>query len=574
MSEQGPRLDVLVDFPDDCGQGEYTRETVDQLMARVRQMGAARVYWNYYGNADEEMFFWDVPDDKATRNRTATYRALNGSLGVAVEAAHRHGMQFFAIIKPYETGIASMFHEGTEEERTYGRVPRLGGSMYWVTRFVHENPSKRIRRRTHYVPPDVGTRRVCSIKLYKVDHEPTRIGAENLEIWTNSVNCRYVKRDVPLDLSQSVEPAPCDVEDFEGRILARQGSASRVLTLAGLDLADKYIAITTNFRDGPADFGNTSRCMLRVYDAGGEEIPVSLGTPSGIFGSRSDMKTVGVDFDTGLARFVQHLDSPGMFLAFVRGKNEYLGGALCESEPAVREFLLRQVDECLAAGADGVDFRIENHSTCTDNAFAYGFNDVILDAYAAKYGAIGGEKDVDLRKLSDVRGDFYDSFVAETARRVRAAGKRMAHHINVEYLRPDPRARRREAYPWNIRFHWRAWLERGLLDEVTLRTYQYYPSFVLKDPFSEEVMRRATDRGLPINYVRYVHPHHDPKRLDKPDEYTEEMREIVNDGRCRRLTVYETANLFAPDGTGRLAARNEWPEKIRTCASALGMTAR
>ncbi|NQT93720.1 MAG: hypothetical protein HQ559_13250 [Lentisphaerae bacterium] len=554
--------DAQVDFPDDCLGGVYTPATLHELMRLVRRMGAKRVYWNYYGNAEDEIFLWGNTGKPAAEHQVATYRALGDPLGVAVRAAHECGMELFAVLKPYETGMSTNYHEGTPEYEQYGRLPVLGGSLHSISRFVHRNPSMRIRRRMDDVPEDVDTMPIASLKLYKASHEPTRIKKHHIRLWTREINRDYQQRDIPFTFTDSVEPALQDVEDYAGMVRVRKGEPTRVLTLSGLNLTDKYTAVTVEIEDGEPDFGNVGTSMIQAFDPSGRRIPATHACPMGCCGTPSNIGNAGADFGTGLSGFFLHLDAPGMFMAIMRGKNEYLPGAVCESYPEVRAFWMEQLEDCLRAGVDGIDVRLESHSAGTEDLLAYGYNAPVIEAYVEKHGPVSSERDIDPAALAEVRGDAYDAFLGEVSRRVREAGKRMMHHVNVEYLRPAPRATRRGAYSWNIHFHWRDWLEKGLLDEVTLRTYQYYPSYVLQDDFSAEVMERANRLGLPVNYVRYVHPHHDPHRMEKPGEFVEEMQLVAKDGRCARFTVYETATLFQSDGREGLVAREDWTTAI------------
>ena len=58
--------------------------------------------------------------------------------------------------------------------------------------------------------------------------------------------------------------------------------------------------------------------------------------------------------------------------AFARGRNEYVSGGMCEAYPEVQDFWLGWVGECMAAGMDGLDIRISNHSTWSDHMALYG----------------------------------------------------------------------------------------------------------------------------------------------------------------------------------------------------------
>jgi hypothetical protein len=196
------------------------------------------------------------------------------------------------------------------------------------------------------------------------------------------------------------------------------------------------------------------------------------------------------------------------------------------------------VREALEAGSDMLDFRIENHCTHTDDPFSYGYNDAVLGEYRRRYG----DAPVDVRRIAEIRGENYTQFLREAKKLVQSCGKKMHHHLNVEYLREDPPYGRRMAYPWNIRMEWEKWLEEGLLDEATLRTFEFAPKFVLNDPFSLRVMDMCKKHGVPINYNRYI--------SGTPENYSAEYELIRGDGRFRSFIVYEAAALMRSDENG------------------------
>ena len=142
--------------------------------------------------------------------------------------------------------------------------------------------------------------------------------------------------------------------------------------------------VTTDFAEGPGDFANTDLDMLAAFDADGREMPGEIASGTAIwFADRVDFRNWGLMFDTGYNGGTIRLDDPNAdgktgLVAFARGRNAYLPGALCETEPEVQSFWLRCLEAMLDAGVDGVDFREENHSTHTNHPEDYGFNEVVL----------------------------------------------------------------------------------------------------------------------------------------------------------------------------------------------------
>ena len=115
------RLEALVDFPDDALKAVITPAHVDSMMAALREMGVARVSWGYYGDGHGGYMLPSDLNDQ-WRNYSDTLRSLENPLRVAVEAAHRHGLELYAYYKPYETGPGISLPDGSPEGRGFGRI--------------------------------------------------------------------------------------------------------------------------------------------------------------------------------------------------------------------------------------------------------------------------------------------------------------------------------------------------------------------------------------------------------------------------------------------------------------------
>ena len=219
-----------------------------------------------------------------------------------------------------------------------------------------------------------------------------------------------------------MEPARKDVYDVCDELLTRKGDPVRTLTLSLFALDDPYILVTTDFTDGPADFENTSIEMLVALDVNGREVPGVFANGRAIWAQEMvDFRGWGLIFDHGFGRDRLYLDTSNQdgqsgLIAYTRGHNEYLPGALCETEPQVREFWLSCIEEMLDAGVDGIDFREENHSTHTDYPEDYGFNPAVLEACQQRGG-------VDLATIAQVRGEAYTEFLRQAKAMIAARGK-------------------------------------------------------------------------------------------------------------------------------------------------------
>ena len=531
-------LETLVDFPDDVTSNgrPLTELDIDALMAKLATLGIRRVSWAYYGDGhggfinpkgyrEDYQGEWD--------NYDATYRGLGNPLKVAVAAGHRHGLEVYAYFKPYETGPGYAFPEGSPEAKTWGVLDHKGGKIAWLDSFVRDHPQLRVKRRTDDLAPGVDSAPIKSIRLIKQDAAPTRIGQDDIQIWTSPNNFRYQPTRLPITMTNTVENARHEVRDIKGALLTRKGDPVRVLTLTGLDLLDKYVLVTTSLKDGTPDFSNSGVEIMQALDEAGREIPGVFATGGAIaFESSNDFRRAGLMFDHGFGAKVITLDAPNTngkrgLIAFTRGRNEYLPGALCETEPAVRKFWLECLEEMIAAGVDGVDFREENHSTHTDYPHEYGFNEVVLAKARARPGEL-------LANIAAVRGEAYTDFLRACKSRLAQAGKRMRYNLQLDYLRPDPPPERLLAYTLNLNLEWRRWIDEGLMDEAILRFFSLPPSVVFDDPIAREIITRCQAKGLPMTINRYVAQGFAGSKL------TDELQRFHQDGRFSGFIFYET----------------------------------
>lgn len=550
-------IEALVDFPDDAliAAEPITPEHVDAMMQRLKELGVRRVSWGYYGDGHGGMLCpvnYFEGGQSNWKAYDATYRGLGNPLKVAVEAGHRHGLEVYAYFKPYETGPAMLFPEGSPEAKSMGLLPQLGGRLAWLEPFVNAHPELRIKRRSDDLSPDVETKVVQSIRLVKRDDSPTRITKDHLQIWTSESNWQYRLKQVAFEFADAVEKSN-----------SSGGRPIRVLTLSGLNLSDKYILVTTDFATGEPDFVNSGLELMTALDGDGREIPGTFATGGTVWCfNLQDFREKGLTYDHGFGNGQVSLDAPSAsgrqgFIAFTRGRNPYLPGALCETEPKVQEFWQQCLQEMIDAGVDGVDFREENHSTHTDYPQDYGFNEVILKQCGdLKERAL-------IERIADVRGNSFTEFLRQSHDRLASAKKRMRYNLQVDWLRPQRPAHRALAYPANVNWQWRTWIESGFMDEAILRSYAYQPDHLFSDTVTSDVLAACQKQGLPVTFNRYL--------SFAGAKLPEEVARVQKDGRFRGFIFYETYDFirFAPNGVCNLEGNHEVVEAIRTLHKSL-----
>lgn len=548
-------LETLVDFPDDALSCEFaiTPAHLDSMMATLAQAGVQRVIWSDYGDGhggffmpagirggsgDSDGLSFDMHQWRAY---AATLAVLGNPLRAATQAAHRHGLELYANYKPYETGICSFVAEGSPQARQWVRLPLRGGYLTWIDPFVLRHPQLRIRRRNDDLLTNVEKLTIGSIHLTKQDASPTRVSKEHLQIWTSDFNYRYQRQMVDFRFEETVEASPSEVRDHRGWLVTARGAPVRVLKLTGLRLDAPYVLVTTDVTDDASDFTNTGTRLMKVFDLQRREMPAVFASGTAVqFPEWEDFRRGGLAFDTGRGHQPVTLDLPNQpgdqngtsraqgFIAMARGRNEYLPGALCETEPEVQEFWMSRIQEMLAAGVDGIDIRVSNHSTHTDTPEDYGFNPAVL-------AGLPGGTTPSLAAIARIRGDAYTEFLRRAKAATAKAGKRLRIKLHCAWFRPpDERApRQRLAYPANVEFQWRKWVDQGLLDDgAVLRTFGVsFEGIFDGDEVTQEMITICRQREIPLTVNRYVYGN-----PGLPGEF----QRVRADGRFSGFVLYET----------------------------------
>ena len=574
-------LSTLVDFPDDCQRIEFTEDLVAQLIDRLHWMGVRRVYWNYYNAGHWEWFLAYGPLGGVTK----TLENLGDPMRVGRRLAHERGMEFYAVIKPYENGVSHAKPKAVLTSEGVTGLPGIGGS-YHVDPWVLARPELRVRARQADLPQGLDKIPVTRIQVRQKDMTPLRIRPENVEIWTSDDNNGYSKRDLEFDVNEGVETCSRDIVDIDGNPVSSRGEEVRVLNITGLNLLDPFIAVTTNFEDHDGTFANTAVEMAHAFGPDDQPLPIVVASHKAIWRPQRDLRSGDLEFDTGLGGAMVRLDvsnSAAEFdnvlthaadaadgvIAFAKGRNTFVSGSLCEGEPEVQAFWMEWISDCIAAGVDGVDVRISCHSSWTDSPQIYGFNPPVAAEYERRYGVNPDVEPYDPALLGDVRGDLYDQFLRAAKTRLAAAGLPMHHHIEIESFRPDASPARTRSRPGNITFHWRRWLQSGLTDETTLFGRAWPPERLLKDAFVQNVLDEVAANGVPAHLSLPVNVSGaDGGRLADQIEHT------YRSGRLDGYSIYETAALYDRHHTGadgRLHFLPGLTEAVRERAGEIGL---
>lgn len=471
---------ATIDITDDMwrSQSRFSRDNMTNLMQYLAKIGVARVYWlrtpEYMG------IDWLIPSQGNSEDAER----------IVVQAAHAAGLECFAIFKPFETGLLTSPLPHSYPIPDHVRTLTMQtGRLPYVAPFIVDHPEFRIQRRPLQVDPNQA---VTMIKLVKSDDAATSLREGNLEIWTGRDNGEFARWNGTLAFSDHIEE--------------REGKSVRVLTLSGLNIPpdQRYIMIrAVGLADfAPTPFANVPSKLLELYGEKGRLLP-SNGD-DGVVPRSALMQTVTVlcirlhgngtvppelalpdsygksletsTFYFGLAATnfygaspipERTLESADGYIVAVKGK-EMSMPAPHPIYPEVRAYWLGQIQSMLDHGFDGIDIRVDNHSTWLAEAGEYGFNEPVVEACKDKYGIDIRKERFDPVGWRRIQGDSYTQFVKE-ARELTRRKKRPLHlHVNGVLANVTPGFELNNL-PSTIEWQWERWIAEDLCDGIHLK---------------------------------------------------------------------------------------------------------
>ncbi len=587
-------LSVTVDFPDDVIYGPFSLKLIDEIMCQIRYMGASRVYWLYYGDVEQDSYW---AGNIYIYNGVFTYGPktisdIGEPLKAAVPIAHRHGLEIYGVIKPYNLGMSGSQSEGSDLFDPNG-IQRIGGNVGQVIPFLDKYPHTRMKRKP-YDGPDYSNLNIDRIKLLKKDDSPTRIKAENIQIWTSNNNYEYKKIDINPTFKASIEPAKKNTTDYYGETVTEFGQPISTITLDDINIKEKYVLVTTDFQDENGDFINTAVSMIEPYHKS-KIIPSEVATLSTVWHRPRNFRTGGLEFDSGFGTLQCSLDSSnkppevinswntvqrGGIIAVAKGLNDYLPSTPCEMYPEVQTLWDGWVDRVLATGVDGIDIRVSSHGNLVDAPYEYGFDTPTIEKFIDENGYEPSDNQEDKTKLSNIRGSAYTEFIRKSSHKARSLGKEFHFHMHTEAFRENPVHGQILGFPPNITFDWETWVNEKLIDGATFRTswfegWEDPPTQTanrqdlnrsLADPVASDALNKLNQNKIPLFLNRYT------GRAVGLTQYLDDYESTFNDSRFSGFDVYEFSDLAHATKDGlKLKQRRRQIMEIRKKSIQLGL---
>lgn len=505
------QLWTTVDYIDDLinANRHYTPDDLDAMMKYTASLGCTCLQWILDT-------IWTLYDADA----------LGGFdlLESACDAAHRHGMKFVVIFKPFEGatgGNTGMLPHGLNLPDNAPVIHDIEGFFHNCRLQVIEHPEWSVARpATDDVDPGG---RIAAVRLVKGDDAPSSIAAGDLSIWTSARNGGYVKYEGPVDFS----------DDTDWRFIFPYSDRSyRIVTLGGLDLPGGTQYVMVRREQGGGAFINAvehiaelvneqgriipSTPALRplkpqqIYDAFNHKVRLSLTR----FARSPQAKAFADDRETflklceGMYRFdagweTASLDQ-GKAIVIARGKSRWRTGDMHPIYPEVRRDWLDHVQFCIDRGVDGVNMRVDNHNLFYE-PYCFGFNDPVMERMTHPGN---------IAEARRINGDAYTQFLREAADLLHTANRQMGVHVHGHMLRHDDRAANAHLVPMHFEWQWEQWV-REFADFVEFRgAANFRPENQLA--LADRIGLAARDAGVPMIYqsmrggavVHFDSPHH------------------------------------------------------------------
>ncbi len=519
------------------------RAQLDDLHKSLVKLGVTRHQWIVYT-------VWSIHE--------------NHPLGIdilaeAVESAHQHGLEFYALIKPFEEcGFRPVLPHTLPFPEGAVAYKDICGIKPLASPFAAKHVEMCLKRRPgtfEYKGP------VSSIRLVKRDDSATRIKAEHLAIYTSPENNGYVEYKGPVSFRESVE----------WRSGFPKWRQCRILNLEDLQIPKdhRHILIKCSLADNDADFKNEYGRILELVGPDGEIIPntmstgpVSLETHNNIFykswltrhnmvryaempqvkreiNDAQKMQEHYKDFynyDRYNVTDTKTLDKDG-FVAAVCGKPEYMFGNLNPIYPEVRKHWLDLTRFCLDRDVDGINYRVANH-TQSPESWEYGFNEPVIKAAGGK---------TDYPTIKRINGNAYTQFLREARELIKSRGKSITVHIFAQMLAPDDRHRRLSYIPTNFEWQWETWV-REIADDLEFRGV-----FTLQPWHVKQVLETMLDVTRKSNKPLYFQGKFHEISFDGPNNRTREELDLISNypdlgGFC----LYETHLITKMNKEGRI----------------------
>jgi hypothetical protein len=413
-----------------------------------------------------------------------------------IKAARKYEMEVFAVIKPYEGGGSYTLPHGQKPLIPRNCLEQLGGSAFGFDNFIAQHPEMRVERKPIPDYEQLISKAVNKIELVfcldQIRQKCTPVEyrtfkavinkkpVENIRLWVSKDNGTYAPYEGNIQISEFIESRV--INDINGRPLYEQAKNCRIVEISGITTHDDYFAVSF---DNPNEQHVTlPYSMISLFAADSSEVPATMTSrvrtkpvitdDLRTCGGSDDFKDSGFEFQALDTIYCGNGWETHSCYGIAKGKLKYMKGTHCEAYPEVRAYWLEQVKHMLALGVDGVDIRLQCHSTGVVDFMNYGFNQPIIENFREKYKCDVSDSTDDYTKLMQIRGDFFEIFLQDAANAAKENGKKIQVHLQECYETQKLDYNFNDACFWampKILLNWKNVID--LADEITLKEYNW-----------------------------------------------------------------------------------------------------
>lgn len=572
MTRAGKAIAPVVDIFPQLAVGFHDQARVAEEMRLLKSFGFDRVYFVLcnpgYPTFSNPILCLQPPDVPGFENYTFKSIAALGDPAFAyLHECHRQGMEAFAILKPYEGGGGSTIPHGARMAFEPVREKSIGGDRIGFDALLSQRPDLRVKRRPipdyeRLVAQGVTTISLTLCEDFVPGHREmvSSISTESdarYHLLISEDNGTYVPYEGPIEVSETIVRR--GIRDANGTEVFQTLKQCREVVLTGLEIPSDigYFAVLMEKGNTPilipqsmvslsGSEGPIPCTATAFVRRGGNSVQEQRPASERIWGMEQVPRTID---DFAIAREVvpewgfefewygSGFWGPGWqctrAIGVAKGKLEWLKGTPCEAYPEVREFWMDWVRRCIAMGFDGVDIRLQNHSSMVSDYAEYGFNEPLVEAYRERLGVDILAVGADPLELMAIRGRFFSEFVGEASKALRAAGRKLQIHLRNCHEKPRINSDFNELGFWAMP---KVWLQDwqslvDLADEVTIKDYH----FNHYDPDAAgEIKRYATEQGKRVWVHCYV-----SQGRELNEEY---FAQIESDPNVSGVLIYEVAH--------------------------------
>ena len=380
---------------------------------------------------------------------------------------HKHGMEAFAIYKPYEGGGGSTIPHGKKTPFNTKYIDSIGGKRIGFNDFIIDNPHYRVKRKkdgeinqsADKVITDIEIKfcidnfrnRVSQKKYFEHTRQIIDIEKIKFDIYVSEDNGKYelFKANPKFDYEFAHE----SVSDANGIQVSYNNLECLSIMIRNINIPreNKYVAVKIKYDEELFTIPNS---MIKIY-YNDTLIPSTFAThirqpaepekgfDDYIWGTEINPKqfkntseeadelfqNMGFEFDWLGSGFWGDGWSNSPYIAVAKGKLEYMKGTLCEAYPEVRRYWLGEIDRLLEMGYDGIDIRLQNHSGMVSDFCSYGYNEPIRDKYLEQYGVDINDSNGEQMKIMKIRGDFFLEFLKDVSKATHRKKKTLKMHL-------------------------------------------------------------------------------------------------------------------------------------------------